>query len=211
MRNLAKLAAVAAFALSAVPALAVPIAVTSYNMQNGQAGSFTYWDDSYNGSGSTTTSLAALSGGTGDLTDGVIATNNWFITPAPYVGWVGINPLISFNFGGLVTINSVTLYLDDSNGFGGVAPPGSVTIGSTNYMIADPTSGAPFAFTVSGLGLTGISSLDIQLFDGAQPWVFLSEIQFDDEPVSNSIAEPMTLSLLGAGLAGIGMARRRRV
>ena len=196
--------AIAGLALSV--AHATPIAPASYDMSNGEVGSFTYWDDSYDGSGSTTTSLAPLSGGLGDLTDGVIATQNWFDTPGLYVGWATINPMISFNFGGTVAIDSVTLHVDDANGTGGVSTPGSVTIDGTNYAIADPAGAAPFAVTISGLGFTG-STLDIQLFEGTGTWVFVSEIEFAGESVV-STPEPGSLALLGIGL-GLFVLRRR--
>lgn len=220
IRNITKLLSLAtAVTLGLSGVRAAPITVASYDMLNGQGtaigATYDYWDDSYNGTGSTTTDLASLTGGTGDLTDGIISTNNFYVTeppagPGPYVGWFTIDPLISFYFGGIVTINSVTLHLDDSNGIGTgqVNPPSSVTIGGTNYAITDPTSGDPLAFTVSGLGLT-VSSLDIQLFRQSSRWVFLSEVQFDDGLVSSIIPEPDSLALFGAGLFGLGVLRRR--
>src|SRR5687768_17614164 len=74
---------------------AAPILPTSYDMLNGESGTFTYHDETYNGSGSTTTDLAPLSGGVGDLTNGIIAASNWFVTElvpnGPYVGWQTID------------------------------------------------------------------------------------------------------------------------
>ena len=92
MKICAGLAALAAASTFAAAGNVVP---TSYDMLNGQTGSFTYWDDSYNGTGSPTTSGDLLTGGLGDLTDGVIATENWFSTPGPYVGWDSITPTIT--------------------------------------------------------------------------------------------------------------------
>jgi hypothetical protein len=48
----------------------------SYDMLNGESGSYTYYDDTYDGDGDTGTPLAPLSNGLGDLTDGVIATEH---------------------------------------------------------------------------------------------------------------------------------------
>jgi len=117
-------------------ALASPLVVSSYDMLNGHTGSYQYWDDSYSGSGSTTTNGAPLSGGKGDLTDGVVAASNWFVTeapagPGPYVGWMNINPLIHFHFGAPVTIHTISFSFDDANGAGGVSTPLSVVIGGT--------------------------------------------------------------------------------
>lgn len=196
--------AIAGLALSA--AHATPLAPASYEMSNGETGSYTYWDDSYDGSGSNTTSLAPLSDGLGDLTDGVIATQNWFNTPGPYVGWLNINPTITFSFDGTVAIDTVTLHVDDANGAGGVATPGSVSIAGTNYAIADPAGAAPFAVTIGGLGFTG-ATLDIQLFEGSAPWLFVSEIEFAGSVVRTP--EPGSMGLLGLGLGLVALRRRK--
>ena len=96
----------------------------SYDMLNGQASTYSYWDESYSGSGDPTENYSPLSGGLGDLTDGIIATENWYIVeapdgPGPYVGW-RIDPItITFHFEGAPTINEVTIYVDDANGEGG--------------------------------------------------------------------------------------------
>jgi hypothetical protein len=203
MKTCAGLAAVAAASTFAVAGNVVP---TSYDMLNGETGTYTYWDDSYNGSGSTTTSGDLLTGGLGDLTDGVIATQNWFNTPGPYVGWYANTPTITFNFAGEVQIDSIILHLDDSNGSGGVAAPGSILVewanGSLLADITDPDSGEPFAFSINALGFTG-SELRVTINDGTQPWVFMSEIEF------NGVPGPGALSL--GALGGLMcMPRRRR-
>ena len=59
-------------ALTLAPAAqAAVVNATSYSMFNGDGqahgGSFNYWDHAYNGSGSTSTDHAALTGGTGGL------------------------------------------------------------------------------------------------------------------------------------------------
>lgn len=186
-------------------AAAAPLTVQSYEMQNGETGSYTYWDDSYDGSGNPGQSGSYLSGGTGDLTDGVIATQNWNVTPGLYVGWNSIVPDITFHFANAVVINTVTLHLDDSNGFGGVAPPSQLvlTVGGSvqTYNIPDGASGAPFTFTVDGLTLTG-DSARIQLLDGAGTWIMLSEVEF------NGVPAPAAAPLLGLFL-GVGARRRR--
>lgn len=181
------------------------VAPTSYDMLNGESGAGTYWDDSYNGMGSTTTSGAALSGGLGDLTDGVIATQFWLSNSAPYVGWSTIVPVITFHFDEVISFGDIVFYVEDSNGFGGVAPPSQVRIegGSMTLdaFVADPADGAPFAFTVNANGITS-DTLVVTLFDGAGPWIFLSEVEFFAVPTPGAGA-------LAIGLMGFAARRRR--
>lgn len=172
----------------------------SYDMLNGESGTYTYWDDSYNGTGNTTQSLSPLSGGLGDLTDGVIATSNWGITPGPYVGWQSVTPVITFHFNPGALIQSIVIYADDSNGWGGVSTPGSVRVqaGAFDqvYAIPDGASGAPIAFTISGLALTS-NTVALTIYDGTHPWVFISEIEFYGVPTPGTAGVLALATLLG--------------
>ncbi len=58
-------------------ALATEVEPASYDMPNGDTGSFNYWDDSYTGAGAKTTNNAPLTGGLGDLTDDYIEPLIW--------------------------------------------------------------------------------------------------------------------------------------
>jgi hypothetical protein len=109
---------------------------TSYDTPNGNTGSYNYWDDTYTGSGSKTTDGALLSGGVGVLTDGVVASDNWYVTeapagPGPYVGWLAFNPTITFHFASTIDFQNVGIYFDDANGAGGVSAPQNVNINGT--------------------------------------------------------------------------------
>jgi len=160
--------------------MVMPVA---YDLLNGETGTYTYYDDSYNGDGDNSVPLAPLSGGIGDLTDGVIATQNWNSTYLPYVGWKSIEPTITFHFDGVVNIDTITLYLDDSNGSGGVYPPTDVRfqMGGTilDFEVQDPSQGDPFAATYEGLGLRG-DALDITLLDdyfSTSRYMMISEVE----------------------------------
>jgi hypothetical protein len=183
----------------------------SYNTPNGYTGSYNYWDQIYSGSGCVTCDGAALTGGKGDLTDGIIAVNNWFTDEAPpgngpYVGWL-IDPTITFHWNSAVNISSVTFYLDDSNGNGGVSAPGSITVDGINFTVPEPIGSAPFAFTASGLSFSG-TDLVVTLHRKAG-WVFLSEVETNAlDP--NAVPEPASSALLFVGLGLLGFAARRK-
>lgn len=189
---------------------AVQVNPVSYDMPNGSSGTFDYFDDTYSGAGCTTCSSSPLSGGLGQLTDGVIATQNWNIVeapagPGPYVGWAEFNPTITFHFGSSVAVDSVTFHFDDS-GFGLVFAPASVTIGATTYNVIDPVGTDPFAFTVSGLGFVG-SDLSVTI-NRTNSWSFVSEITFQS-PVPEASTGAMWVAGLGV-LVGLARRRKRR-
>lgn len=186
---------------------AVQVNPVSYDMPNGSSWTFNYWDESYSGSGCTTCDLSPLSGGLGDLTDGVIATTNWNVAeappgPGPYVGWLDTNPVIDFHFGGPVAVDSITFHFDSAMS-GGVAPPTSVIIGAQTFTVPTPGSAAPFAFTVSGLGFTG-SDLSLSIVRGDR-FLFVSEVTFQ-----SPVPEATTSSMLLAGFLMMAAVMRRR-
>ena len=132
MKTIIVVAAVLA-SLAAPRADAAQVFATSYAMPNGggqaSGGTFNYWDKEYTGAGAVSTDGAALTGGLGNLTDGVVAPNLWFNTEnnagtGPYVGWYGpgrgqLNPLITFNFAGSTLIDQIRIHMDNSNLGGG--------------------------------------------------------------------------------------------
>ncbi len=192
---------------------AAVVSPTSYDLTNGHSGSYNYWDDSYTGSGNNQANGTTLTGGLGDLTDGVIATQNWnFIEGpvgphGPYVGWANINPTVNFHFGSVVNIDTITVYADDANGYGGVSAPLSITINGTNFSVSDPASANPLVLTFDNLNLS-TSDIDITFYRKSS-WVFISEVTFEG---ASAVPVPAAAWLFGSGLIGmIGMSRRRSV
>jgi hypothetical protein len=153
-----------------------------YDLLNGETGTYTYFDDAYDGDGDNSVPLEPLSNGLGDLTDGVIATQHWNVAHGPYVGWVSVDPTITFHFGETVNIDVLVLHLDDSGGGGGVYVPDDVTITMGDQTLvfpcSDPPGAEPFAFTLEDLGLSG-DTLGLTLSDySTSGYMMLSEVEF---------------------------------
>lgn len=205
-------------AVQSPSATAAPISPLSYSMPNGDGqahgGGFNYWDALYTGSGTTTTDGAPLSGGLGKLTDGVVSTQPWHLVSnnagtGEYVGWFfpnTPNPVVTFQFLGTPTIDSITIQLDNTH-FGGVYAPIAILVDGVAQSFTPPAIGDVGSVTLSGLGLTG-GSLTIEFQQDLSAWTFVSEISFDGRP--SEIPEPMTIALLGLGMAGFAAARGRR-
>ncbi len=219
-RELTVLAALAACAISG-PALAGELVVSSYDTPNGDGtaagGTYNYWDGNYSGSGSKTTDGAALTGGVGALTDGVISSNFWYNVSntagtGPYVGWfhgdnptVTPDPTVTFHFSGAPTINEIKIYVDNS-GVGGVVSPASILIDGVNRPFSGPASGTVGLIDFTGLNLTG-GLHTIRFYQpNTSDWTFVSEVDF----FGGSVPEPATWSLMLAGFGGLGAALRSR-
>jgi hypothetical protein len=213
-------AAAAALLLGATQAhAAAPVVPTHYDLLNGygmaSGGSFNYWDKSYSGSGDSSLDYAPLSGGLGDLADGVIATENWQLVEnvegtGPYVGWnLGEPWLITFHFAQAQEFGSVTVWYDDPDGFGDIAPPAAftVTVGGTTqrFEVTDPAGAVPtFSVLTLAPGMVGSSLvLGVERFNNG---VMLSEVQFSATPVP----EPTSALLMSLGLGLAACVRRTK-
>jgi hypothetical protein len=212
----------ACVALSAVSAQSAALVVSSYDMLNGDGqahgGSFNYWDLNYSGAGSTNVDGAPLTGGTGDLTDGVVANDFWFNVEngagsGPYVGWradFGVkDPLITFNFGNVVAVSSISIHMDNSHS-GGVGAPASILIDGVAQAYAAPAVGTIGTVTIGGLNLLGNSHTIQFIQDSSFTWTFVSEVTFEGRVVGGAVPEPASWAMMIAGLGAVGIAMRRR-
>ena len=190
----------------------------SYDLLNGQLGGDVpnFFDDTYTGTGNKHAVLAPLTGGLGDLTDGVIATTNWNGQYLRYVGWASIDPKITFHFQNQVSLDDVRFYFDDAE-FGGVENPAGVTIsnGTTSLFapVSDPPGNAPFVFDFNTHGLSG-TDFDVTLHrtfvNGGNRWVMVSEVQFTGTEGTASVPEPSSMAILATGLVSTALVRLRR-
>ena len=174
------LVGLSALALSSTAALADLVTVTSYDMNNGNgATQFTfgpnYFDFSYtgananqNGSNQPIPNNAApkdapLSGGTGLLTDGVIATQVYSTVtsatatiasgayagqPTQYVGWKYQDPTITFHLAAGQDVSSISIYVAANN----------PAIGNLNGLVAAP---AAAQLTIDGVPIASSFLLSV--------------------------------------------------
>jgi hypothetical protein len=187
--------------LAATMCLATPILSTSYTATPGQgkaqSGTYNYFDET----------------GT-QLTDGVFGVNDWRADLGnghayEWVGWLTVDPTITFAFASPVNITQVLIDFNRSQRGGGISLPSNVNIGGTGFALVGneipeaTRGGVPF-----NVNLNGISSLTITLTHNpaSRNWVFVDEIQFDD----SGVPEPGTFVFAGLGLLVAGYARLRR-
>lgn len=202
-------------------ALADPLHAVSYDMINGDNSSIgtSLRDDSYTGSGNKLIPYAALSGGLGDLSDGIVAPSNWNITPGPFVGWRDFylpSPTITFHFAEAVNLDQVNIHINK-----GYSPSSvDLSMGGTtrNFAVSMGISGAANDWvTFSGVALSG-DTLLLRLNDRpaeyisgvflARDWILISEVSFDG--TAAAVPEPASYALLLAGGMVVGAAARRQ-
>ncbi len=175
------LLAVALTVLGSPSAMASLVAVTSYDIYNGdgtgQYGSHDYYDSTYAGQNATGNPLAAgtsnpiptngnetnyLTGGTGLLTDGSIPTTNYSQSFSQYVGWKYQSPTITFFLTPNQTVSTIALFVASSASSGGglVGQPSDVILSVNGTSIDTSFSFAAYpgsnnnteAITLSGFG-----------------------------------------------------------
>jgi hypothetical protein len=211
-------------ALLAQPANA-SISVMSYEMQDGANLHGAYYDNQYNGAHS---AGGYLSGGTGDLTDGVLSADvsAGYGAWAPYVLWDGASPVLIFDLGAVYELSSMATYFkyygqaavympasmglrfsDDGVHFG-PAQLRSLTAAERNP--GGDNSNAAFELLSSNASGRYI---ELTLNNGPENrWLALGEVVFDGVPGGTplSVPEPGSASLALLALVGLGLARAKK-
>jgi hypothetical protein len=192
------------------------ITVTSYSMNNGGTGAFDYEDRSYlpcPGNDCNTTG-ASLSGGAGQLTNGFDATSDWDAGQGAagryWIGWDtaelnGADPVVTFNFGAVNTVNSITVWFDNTLGAGGVGAPGEILVNGTAYTPPQNVAG-PQAFSISGLSITS-NSVNVQFEQSSDQWIMIGQVSFSG---GTGAPEPSSVLLLISALGGFILLIRKR-
>jgi MYXO-CTERM domain-containing protein len=209
--------------LAAAAAHAGPLTVSSYSMPNGASGNYYgYGDNGYPGSNA---SGAFLSGGTGDLTDGVLGGNigstatNW----VPYVLWQNTNPTITFDLGSTQSVNrlsghflafgQVAVYLPDAARI-------SYSLDNINYFgetlvdfVHTPVSPSEQRWLTLATAAQQARYVQVQwLREPGNQWMALSEValSFESTGGSTGVPEPTSAALALAALGALAPARRRQ-
>lgn len=216
-----------ALSAQAVTPVVVPPAITvaSYSMVDSAPHYGAYHDNSYNGNRD---SNGLLTGGTGDLTDGVTTASvaAGYGAWAPYVLWDGPSPVITFDLGARQALSSVTTYFKYYPQ-AAVYMPGSLGLRLSDDGVhfsgvqlrtlsdAERTPGSNDSDGVFQVLNAPASARFVELTLNQGPegrWLALGEVSFAGTP--SPVPEPASaiLAMLGlAGLGGLRAVRSRRV
>jgi len=180
------------------PADAAPVVPTGYTATPGegtaQGGFYNYFDDTGR-----------------QLIDGSYGANNWSANLGngiayEWVGWKLADPVITFQFSGLVTITQVGIDFNRAES-SQIFLPSTVSIGSTDFTVAPTAIPDGSRGTLFFNGLWVGSTLTISSTDCSPiNWTFIDEISFNVA----TVPEPSVLALLTVGLGCLALRLRRK-
>jgi hypothetical protein len=203
-------------------AFADQISPTSYDMINGgtaSGGTPTLRDDTYTGGTGPKGNYQSLSGGKGDLTDGIVSPGVWWqgqTMADPYVGWQQaslLNPEITFHFSNSTTFSQVAVHMVRQYRPGSV----DITIGGNplQHFATFDLIGIDHEwvnFPINNLvGSTIVLKLNDNTYSWDTDWIMIDEVTFQGTSSLTSVPEPATMLLLGFGLVGLAGYGRRKI
>lgn len=218
--------AVATLLAAAWPAASqAGIVVSSYSMPDGADLHGAYYDNAYSG---TRAADGTLSGGTGDLTDGVTSASvvAGYGAWAPYVLWDGISPTIVFDLGESYAISSIVLsfkyyaqaavYLPSSLGLRFSSD--GLNYGGAQLRTLSDAERVPGSDNSDGIydvlaAPAGGRYVELTLNNGPENrWLALAEVSFDGVPggaPAEGLPEPGGLALALTALGALAALRRK--
>jgi hypothetical protein len=217
---LAITASVLACATPAQALVAPPtIDVVGYSgTDGGPFGYYGYDDNSYSGQRSN----GLLSGGEGDLTDGIknVMVGGGYWNWSPYVMWDGASPVLTFDLGARHDVVSIRAYFNFYPNAAVYIPPSAqvrfsddgVQFGVAQLRLFNAGEQSPGGndSTPSYELLTSAGQgryVELTLTSPGR-WIALSEVEFSGMP--SSVPEPGSWAMLAAGLAVVVRLSRRR-
>lgn len=220
-KSLKKLAVVAGLLVAAGVAGADPVAITSYDIEHTQLSGWGGWGHSYSG---TIVSDGAgaynYSGGSGTLNDGSNGAN----VSQAHLFDNTIGPVITLHLGATVNVNSISIFGGDfSNGIPGNLQGLTVSFGGPGMGLSTIAFGPNFGLgpvddlvDLAGTGLESIATDTIVLSGfigapccGSQYFPSIAEIRIDGVAAVANVPEPLSLALVGVGLVGLSLSRRK--